>query len=592
MAATAGVRAGSEERCREGVTRLESLIEATLEEAGRRGWRRVGDLSLGEPVVDTEPLGRLGIECAVLDQDSRDALDKANFRVMEGRIGAEYRRGWGRAATAQGEGEPPRKDIRHLLASPRCINSSMPAGRAMKGCPAGRGMASVITRRGESAMKSMPRRTFLGATAGALAASPLMAARARGPNETLGVGLIGVGNRGSVLLKNLLQIPGVEVRAICDIDPGRLETAAKVVEEAGRRRPKLTTDGSWKEILAADGLDAIVSAIPCDLHAGCYLDAIAAGKDLYGEKPMCLSRADLDAVVKAARESKQIVQIGHQRRADPHFIEPIAAVHRGEIGDLVEGRILWSNSWGPLYGWFGQRKRSGDWIVEQAVHNWDVINWAVDAAPVRAAAMGRNDLFRDRQPDRDVHDYYSGVVEYPGNVFVNIIHSWVAPGKFNEEYTRLDRVQGRRRLQLGDVLLPSRVEETRPAAGRTRDEQYAAVAPGLRQFGTDPQRARLHRRTRPRRGPRLPPGPSLGRRQGRDRDGPGLIACPSAASRNALRRRVRRFPRPPDRHDPEPDMVGSTPDGEPGGARWLTPITCAASARATLGLAMLVPRKS
>ena len=120
------------------------------------------------------------------------------------------------------------------------------------------------------------------------------------------------------------------------------------VENAGQKRPAGTTDGTWKELLAKDGLDAIVSAIPCDLHARCYLDMIAAGKDLYGEKPMCLNRADLDAVVKAARASKQIVQIGHQRRADPHFIEPIRAVHSGEIGELVEGRILWSNSWGPL----------------------------------------------------------------------------------------------------------------------------------------------------------------------------------------------------------------------------------------------------
>jgi myo-inositol 2-dehydrogenase/D-chiro-inositol 1-dehydrogenase len=297
-------------------------------------------------------------------------------------------------------------------------------------------------RQGESAMKSIPRRTFLSATAGALAVSPLIAAGPRGPNETLGIGLIGVGNRGSVLLQNLLQIPGVEIRVICDVDSKHLETAANVVEKAGRKRPKLSSDGSWKEIIAADGVDGIVSAIPCDLHAKCYLDAIAAGKDLYGEKPMCLTRADLDAVVKAARASKQIVQIGHQRRADPHFIEPINAVHRGEIGNLVEGRILWSNSWGPLYGWFGQRKRSGDWIVEQAVHNWDVLNWAVNAAPVRAMAMGRDDLFRDRQPDRDVHDYYAGVVEYPGNVFVNIVHSWVAPSKFNEEYTRLIGVKG------------------------------------------------------------------------------------------------------------------------------------------------------
>ena len=286
-------------------------------------------------------------------------------------------------------------------------------------------------------MTNVPRRTFLGAAAGALAVSPLVAARASSPNATLGVGVIGVGSRGSALLQNVLQIEGVEVRAICDVDPKRLEAAAAAIEKAGKKRPKLSTDGSWNEILAADGIDAIVSAIPCDLHARCYLDAIAAGKDLYGEKPMCLSRADLDAVVKATRASKQIVQIGHQRRADPHFIEPIAAVHRGEIGSLVEGRILWSNSWGPLYGWFGQRKRSGDWIVEQAVHNWDVLNWAVNAAPVKAMAMGRDDLFRDKQPERDVHDYYAGVVEYPGNVFVNIIHSWVAPSKFNEEYTRL-----------------------------------------------------------------------------------------------------------------------------------------------------------
>jgi len=291
-------------------------------------------------------------------------------------------------------------------------------------------------------MTSMPRRSFLSAAAGALAAAPLMAAGARSSNETLGVGLIGVGSRGTALLQNLLQIPGVEVRAICDVDAKHLENAAKLVEGAGQKRPKLSSDGSWKDILAADGLDAIVSAIPCDLHAQCYLDAIAAGKDLYGEKPMCLNRADLDAVVKAVRASKQIVQIGHQRRADPHFIEPITAVHRGEIGDLIEGRILWSNSWGPLYGWFGQRKRSGDWIVEQAVHNWDVLNWAVNASPVKAMAMGRDDLFRERQPDRDVHDYYAGVVEYPGKVFVNIVHSWVAPSKFNEEYTRLIGAKG------------------------------------------------------------------------------------------------------------------------------------------------------
>src|SRR5262249_33944829 len=128
---------------------------------------------------------------------------------------------------------------------------------------------------------------------------------------------------------------------------------------------------------------------------------------------------------------------------DPRFIETMKQVHEGELGDLVEGRILWSNAWGPLYDWFGQRKRSGDWMVEQAVHNWDVMNWANRCLPARAMGLGRDNLYRDKQPDRDVHDYYAAVVEYANGVIVNIVHSWVAPGQggkqpvFNDEYTRL-----------------------------------------------------------------------------------------------------------------------------------------------------------
>ena len=64
-------------------------------------------------------------------------------------------------------------------------------------------------------------------------------------------------------------------------------------------------------------------------------------------------------------------------------------IHAGEIGELVEGRILWSNAWGPLGDWFGKRARSGDWMVEQAVHNWDVINWACKGLPVRAMGLVR-----------------------------------------------------------------------------------------------------------------------------------------------------------------------------------------------------------
>jgi predicted dehydrogenase len=178
------------------------------------------------------------------------------------------------------------------------------------------------------------------------------------------------------------------------------------------------------------------------LHARAYLDVIAAGKDLYGEKPMCITAAECDAVVAATEKSSRVVQIGHQRRANPRYIEVIRALHAGELGKVIEGRVMWSNSWGPLYGWFGHAAESGDWIVEQAVHGWDVMNWANRCRPRRAVGLGRNDLFRDKQPERDVHDYYTAAVEYENGAVVSIIHSWAPPTKFNEEQIRIVGVEG------------------------------------------------------------------------------------------------------------------------------------------------------
>jgi myo-inositol 2-dehydrogenase / D-chiro-inositol 1-dehydrogenase len=272
--------------------------------------------------------------------------------------------------------------------------------------------------------------------------SPSPSASPRPQQRPVGVGFIGVGGRGQALLQSTLALPGVEVRAICDAQQANLDTASAAIVAAGQSAPSRTTD--WSDLLAMTGIEAVVSALPCDLHRRNYLEVISAGKDLYGEKPMCLGAAECEEVVRAVDAGSQIVQIGFQRRADPRFVETMQLVHAGELGDLVEARICWSNAWGPLYGWFGKRDRSGDWMVEQAVHNWDVLNWANGCLPVRAVGMGRTGLYAQQQADRDVTDYYSALVEYENGVIVNILHSWVAPGQsgaynrsFNEEYTRL-----------------------------------------------------------------------------------------------------------------------------------------------------------
>jgi predicted dehydrogenase len=292
-------------------------------------------------------------------------------------------------------------------------------------------------------VSSPTRRAFLATATATAAAARLSAAQ----GTDLRVGFVGVGGRGTALLRNLLEAKVAQVTAVCDVKPDHAKRAVTLVTGAGQKEPQVF--GDWKKLLDSKSVDAVVSALPCDLHAQNYLDTIAAGKHLYGEKPMCLTPADCDKVVAAANATKLVVQIGFQRRADPRFVETMKQVHGGEIGELVEGRVLWSNSWGPFGDWFGIKARSGDWMVEQACHNWDVLNWACRGLPVRAMGMGRAGLFKEFQPERDVHDYYSAVVEYENGVIVNILHSWVAPGQtgkftreFNDEYTRLNGIKG------------------------------------------------------------------------------------------------------------------------------------------------------
>jgi len=325
----------------------------------------------------------------------------------------------------------------------------------------------------------MNRRNFLETAGAALSGAALLHGS---PNDTISIGCIGVGGRGTYHLKHLLKMKNATVRAICDINPEHLANAQDLVQSAGQPKPEGFTD--WKKLLESKSVDAVVSALPVYLHAQCYLDAIAAGKDIYAEKPLCMTWAECEQVVAAVAKSKIIFQVGFQRRADPHFIQPVQEVHSGELGKLIEGRVSWSNAWGPMGGWFGHRKLSGDWMVEQACHNWDVIVWANQCQPVRAVGFGTSGLFRDTpalvdgvknimaiEPDRDVTDYYCGAVEFANGVIVNMIHSWVAPNLFNEEYTRLIGLRG-------GVDFNSGTFSYRPST-KLADRKGAAVDPGF-----------------------------------------------------------------------------------------------------------------
>ncbi len=274
------------------------------------------------------------------------------------------------------------------------------------------------------------RRRFLGASAAAgwaLSQGLAEGSAAKGPTR---LAVVGLGTRGTALLRSALEFEDVQVVALCDLEARHGARASGITEKARGIRPEVVSDRLGPILERAD-VDAVVVALPCDLHASTYRDVLRAGKHLYGEKPLAPTLAECDLVIaEAARAPDLAVHVGYQRRSNPRYREGVALVRKGDLGELVSGSAAWISSNGPMNGhgdWLASRGRSGDWMVEQAVHVWDVFGWLKGGPPARAYGHGRRDLFASTQPSRDVTDDYAVQLEWADGFRVAFAHSWVAP---------------------------------------------------------------------------------------------------------------------------------------------------------------------
>src|SRR5215217_7580966 len=158
------------------------------------------------------------------------------------------------------------------------------------------------------------RRTFV-ATASGLALGTRMArASAQGASDRIRVGVIGTGGRARGLMGLLKKLPGNQMTAVCDVYEPRLLQAGEI---AGSTAVKL---GDYRRILDNREIDAVVIGAPDHWHKKMTLDAIAAGKDVYVEKPVSHTIEEGAEMVKVIEASKQIVQTGTQQRSWDHFI--------------------------------------------------------------------------------------------------------------------------------------------------------------------------------------------------------------------------------------------------------------------------------
>ena len=269
---------------------------------------------------------------------------------------------------------------------------------------------------------TLDRRAFL-AGAAAMASSGVAQTEA----EPVRTGHIGTGNRGSYLLSAVLRQPGFKVTAVCDLKPDRLDKAATM---AARDKPDTFTD--YHKLLARKDIDAVYIATPCDLHTEMTIAALQAGKHVYCEKPAGIDPASIRRLLAAGRKAKTVLQFGQQMRSEERLAATIAKIHAGAAGKIImvkaqrhAGDDLDHN--GPSADWFFNAKRSGDVIVEMAVHNLDVCNWVIGSRPERAGGFGGALLWKDDPPGRTNMDGYTLSYDYANGVKMSFTQVFFHP---------------------------------------------------------------------------------------------------------------------------------------------------------------------
>src|SRR5436190_21222359 len=242
----------------------------------------------------------------------------------------------------------------------------------------------------------MDRRSFFLMSGGAM----LYAA----PADDVGLGVIGAGGRGTLVMTTFQKSPGVRVGAVCDVYEPNLERGISTAAKGQSGAPKAFRN--YKQLLEDKSIDAVLIATPEHWHAQMVLDALAAGKDVYVEKPLCRTPEEGVALVEAEKRTRQIVQVGMQRRSYDLYLEGRRIVADGTLGAVRMVRSWWLNNY---LGEGTQRSAKLDGPLD-----WD--QWQ---GPVKTRATPDPFVFRNW---RMISDYAGGIVADQGAHVYDGIH--------------------------------------------------------------------------------------------------------------------------------------------------------------------------
>jgi len=270
-------------------------------------------------------------------------------------------------------------------------------------------------------------------------------------SEEIKVGLIGCGGRGTGATTQALMATDTPVKlwAMADLFRDHLDASYDMLYNGAKARyDRVAFDGLKSQMdvpeqrkfvgfdayrkLLGSGVDMVILTSPPGFRARHFQAAVGAGKHIFMEKPVAVDPAGIRKVIAAAKKAKEkglSVAAGTQRRHQKHYIEIMKRIHDGAIGEIRAAQCYWNGAGGSLTQpqpagmsdmewqvrhWYYFCWLSGDHIVEQHVHNIDVMNWALGAHPDFVMGTGG----RAVRKGGNIWDHFAVEFEYPGGVRV------------------------------------------------------------------------------------------------------------------------------------------------------------------------------
>ncbi len=260
-------------------------------------------------------------------------------------------------------------------------------------------------------------------------------------DETIKVSLIGCGGRGTgAAVQALKASKNVQLVALCDAFMDRVKDSLKNIKKAiddGRADvlPEHLFDGFDGYKKAIELCDVVILTTPPGFRPMHFKEAVEKGKHVFMEKPVATDAPGIRSVLETAKQArlkKLNVVVGLQRQYQDKYLQLVDRIHKGKIGDIVAAQAYWNGAgvWVrpreagqtemeyQMRNWYYFNWLCGDHIVEQHIHNLDVVNWVKQGYPVKAQGMGGREVRKG--PDHgQIFDHHYVEFEYADGTIMN-----------------------------------------------------------------------------------------------------------------------------------------------------------------------------